>query len=144
MTANVRGVAGDHRVSGIRATIDPPGFRTAVSRQGAVCPAERTVAVSLHEASGKERIVEITATVTSKGQVTIPKQVRDALGIEEGDQVVFRVEGYRATLARTPDLLELEGAVSVPAARRGASWDEVRRAARNVRAARVARSGREA
>jgi antitoxin PrlF len=89
---------------------------------------------------GKEWIVEITAMVTSKGQVTIPKQVRDALGIEEGDQVVFRVEGYRATLARTPDLLELEGSVSVPAARRGASWDEVRRTARNARAARVART----
>jgi antitoxin PrlF len=88
--------------------------------------------------------VEITATVTSKGQVTIPKQVRDALGIEEGDQVVFRVEGRRATLARTPDLLELEGSVSVPAARRSASWDEVRRTARNARAARVARSGRDA
>ena len=88
--------------------------------------------------------MEIAATVTSKGQVTIPKQVREALGIEAGDRVVFRVEGYRATLARTPDLLELEGAVSVPAARRGASWDDVRRTARNSRAARVARSGRDA
>ncbi len=28
--------------------------------------------------------------------------VREALGIKEGDQVVFRVEGNRAILARTP------------------------------------------
>jgi Antidote-toxin recognition MazE, bacterial antitoxin len=105
MTANVRGVAGDHRVSGIRATLDPPGFRTAVSRQGAVCPAERAVAASLHEASGKERIVEITATVTSKGQVTIPKQVRDALGIEEGDRATRWCFESRVTGRHSPERL---------------------------------------
>lgn len=29
------------------------------------------------------------ATVTSKGQVTIPKPVRDALGLETGDRIEF-------------------------------------------------------
>jgi antitoxin PrlF len=32
------------------------------------------------------------ATVTSKGQVTLPKAVRDALGLTPGAQVEFRVE----------------------------------------------------
>jgi AbrB family looped-hinge helix DNA binding protein len=32
------------------------------------------------------------ATVTSKGQVTLPKRVRDALGIEPGSEVDFAVE----------------------------------------------------
>jgi antitoxin PrlF len=81
--------------------------------------------------------VEVAATVSSKGQVTIPKQVREALGIGEGDHVVFRLEGERATLARTHDLLDLAGSVSVPAAKRGATWDEVRRATRSARAHRV-------
>lgn len=80
--------------------------------------------------------MEAAARVTSKGQVTIPKSVRDALGLAEGDQVVFRVEGDRASLARTPDLLEFAGAVSVPAARRGAPWDEILRHTRTARAAR--------
>ena len=32
--------------------------------------------------------------VTSKGQVTIPKEIRDALGIEPGDEISFeRTEG---------------------------------------------------
>ncbi|WP_343575145.1 AbrB/MazE/SpoVT family DNA-binding domain-containing protein [Mycobacterium sp.] len=33
----------------------------------------------------------------------MPKAVRDALGLEEGDEVIFRVEGNRAVPARTPD-----------------------------------------
>ena len=75
--------------------------------------------------------MDVTARVTSKGQVTIPKSVRDALALETGDRVVFRVEQHRAIMARTPDLLELAGAVEVPASKRGADWDEVRSAARD-------------
>ena len=33
------------------------------------------------------------ARVMSKGQVTIPKNVRTALGVESGDRVTFIVEG---------------------------------------------------
>lgn len=74
--------------------------------------------------------MDIAARVTSKGQITIPKPVREALKLNEGDQVVFRViEGERAILARTPDLLELAGSVSVPAGVRGLSWEKVRRRA---------------
>ena len=34
-----------------------------------------------------------TAEVISKGQVTIPKDVRSALGVSTGDKVTFLVEG---------------------------------------------------
>jgi antitoxin PrlF len=73
--------------------------------------------------------------VSSKGQVTVPKTVRDALGIKEGDEVVFRVEGHRAVLARTPDFLELAGTIRVPAAKRNVAWDDVIRRTRSERAA---------
>lgn len=79
--------------------------------------------------------MDVAARVTSKGQVTVPKAVRDALGITEGDEVVFRVEGNRAVLARTPDFLALAGTVRVPAAKRNAAWDEVIRRTRSNRAA---------
>ena len=59
---------------------------------------------------------------------------RDALGIKEGDQVVFRVEGNRAVLARTPNFLALAGTVKVPAAKRDAAWDDVIRKTRAGRA----------
>jgi antitoxin PrlF len=79
--------------------------------------------------------VDAAAKITSKGQVTVPKVVRDALGIKEGDEVVFRVEGNRAVLARTPDFLTLAGSITVPAARRNAAWDDVIRKTRTVRVA---------
>lgn len=79
--------------------------------------------------------MDTAATVTSKGQVTIPKAVRDALGIKAGDEVIFRVEGDRAVLARTPDFLALASSVRVPAAKRNAVWDDVIRRTRSNRAA---------
>lgn len=79
--------------------------------------------------------MDAAAKITSKGQVTVPKVVRDALGIEAGDEVVFRVEGNRAVLARTPDFLDLAGSIQVPAAKRNVVWDEVIRRTRTPRAA---------
>ena len=79
--------------------------------------------------------MDVVSRMTSKGQVTVPKAVRVALKLREGDRVVFRVAGERAELARTADLLELAGAVPVPApaGERGAGWDEVRRQLREAR-----------
>lgn len=78
--------------------------------------------------------MDAASKVTSKGQVTVPKAVRDALGIQGGDDVVFRVEGNRAMLARTPDFLALAGVIRVPAVKRNVAWDEVIRRTRSDRA----------
>ena len=79
--------------------------------------------------------MDIAGKLTTKGQVTVPKAVRDALGLRAGDQIVFRVRGGdHAELSRTGDFLSLAGSVSVPAARRGTPWDEVRRTTRAARA----------
>lgn len=78
--------------------------------------------------------MEIAAKMSSKGQITVPKSVREALGLDAGDDVIFRVEGNRAVLARTPDFLSLAGAIAVPAAKRNAAWDDVIRKTRSERA----------
>jgi antitoxin PrlF len=79
--------------------------------------------------------MDARARVTSKGQVTIPKSVREALGLRTGDELLFRVERSRALVAKTPDLLGLAGSVAVPAEKRGTPWDEVLRRTRRERAA---------
>jgi antitoxin PrlF len=78
--------------------------------------------------------MDLTARMTSKGQVTIPKPVRDALELREGDEVLFRVERSRAVIAKTPSLLDLAGSVPVPAGKRSTAWDEVLRQTRQSRA----------
>jgi antitoxin PrlF len=80
--------------------------------------------------------MDTRAKLTSKGQVTIPKDVRDALSLNEGDELLFRVRRGTAVLAKTPDFRELGGSVSVPAAKRGTPWNEVVRRTRSERAGR--------
>jgi AbrB family looped-hinge helix DNA binding protein len=76
------------------------------------------------------------AKIRSKGQVTIPKAVRDALELSEGDELLFRVQDSRAVIAKTPGFLALAGSVPVPVGKRGTPWDEVLRQTRAQRATR--------
>jgi AbrB family looped-hinge helix DNA binding protein len=46
-------------------------------------------------------MIEISiGSVTSKGQVTIPKDIRDELGLTEGDKIMFLIEGDKAILRK--------------------------------------------
>ncbi len=53
------------------------------------------------------------STVTAKGQVTIPKPIRDALGIGPNDRVAFIREGERVILQPLRTLKVLRGVVKV-------------------------------
>ena len=57
-----------------------------------------------------------TATITSKGQVTIPKDVRTRLGIGAGDRVEFVEiqDGVFQIVAATRDVQTLKGIVPKP------------------------------
>ncbi len=57
-----------------------------------------------------------TATLSSKGQVTIPKDVRDALRLDTGDRVLFllREDGVVELRPQTVDLLDLVGILEPP------------------------------
>lgn len=74
------------------------------------------------------------ATVTTKGQVTIPKNVRDRLNIKPNDRVDFLLEGDRAVLVPVKTLKDLRGVVT---ARPGSTLTEERRRARRSLATRV-------
>lgn len=76
------------------------------------------------------------ARITSKGQVTIPKPVRDRLGVQKGDALDFRFEGEHLLVEPVPhrSLLEFRGRFAVPQA---LDHDEERRRARADRAQRL-------
>jgi len=78
--------------------------------------------------------MDTRAKLTSKGQVSIPKSVRDAPQLREGDELLFRVERSRAVIAKTPDFLALAGTVAVPADKRGTPWDDIVHRTRRDRA----------
>ena len=52
------------------------------------------------------------ATLTSKGQVTIPKEIREALGLEAGHRIAFqlREDGKVEISAENLDIMSLCGA----------------------------------
>lgn len=101
--------------------------------------ARRKDQVDDHESSGiGRRRTRLLARVSSKGQVTIPKAVREKLGIAEGDTVMFLIEDelddQQTVMTRIPNLMELAGSVEVPEHLKGRSWEEIRDIARQERA----------
>lgn len=56
------------------------------------------------------------STITSKGQITIPKTIRAALQLEKGDRVQFRLrdDGVVEMLPETGDLNALFGILKPP------------------------------
>jgi antitoxin PrlF len=69
-----------------------------------------------------------TALVTSKGQITIPKSVRERLGVDSGDRVEFveSAPGVFSVIAATRDVRELKGMIGRPA--RPVSIEDMNRA----------------
>lgn len=55
----------------------------------------------------------ISAKITSKGQITIPKEIRSALRLSEGDEIMFFDLGHRqfAFRPRTGSIRDLKGIV---------------------------------
>ncbi|MDB5970266.1 MAG: transcriptional regulator, AbrB family [Hydrocarboniphaga sp.] len=67
------------------------------------------------------------ATMTSKGQVTIPADIRKALGLEAGERVVFTQldDGTTVMRAKTRSITELKGLLKPARGKRNVSVDEM-------------------
>ena len=78
-------------------------------------------------------MTELLTTVTSKGQVTIPQEAREALGLKPGDRVRFIVEeGGRIAIRRVMSLDEIAG--SVAALSPPKTWNEIEQIVADERA----------
>jgi antitoxin PrlF len=70
-----------------------------------------------------------TRTLTSKGQITIPKEIRDRLRLRAGERLEFQIasEGYIVVRPKRIDARRLKGILSRPA-KRPVSIEEMNRA----------------
>jgi AbrB family looped-hinge helix DNA binding protein len=60
----------------------------------------------------KQREGKVIVNVTTRGRITIPKAVRDRLGIRPGDRIRLTVDKDRLIVQRaTPTLTDLRGSV---------------------------------
>ncbi|HMA33852.1 MAG TPA: AbrB/MazE/SpoVT family DNA-binding domain-containing protein, partial [Chloroflexia bacterium] len=79
----------------------------------------------------------VIATVTSKGQVTLPTAIRKHLGLQQGSRIVFVVDDdghVTLEVPKYPSVASLRGAAgSLPAP---LPWAQVRATIREERAAR--------
>lgn len=80
------------------------------------------------------------ATLTSKGQITIPVEIRRSLGLKPGDEVDFMAEGKRAVLQRAGRLSELFGILGSPPSGKVITVEEMNEAIADAACERYARS----
>lgn len=70
--------------------------------------------------------VAMEATVAERGQITLPKAVRDALGLTKGTQLKVELDGGRIILRKNVDdaLSRMRGRIKLPP---GVTTDDVMR-----------------
>ncbi len=76
-------------------------------------------------------------TLSAKGQIVIPVDLREALALEAGDKLIIRQDGQALVLERRRDVLDaLQGKYAIPGRSLAAELHDERRAERAVSDAR--------
>ncbi len=73
--------------------------------------------------------------ITVKGQVTIPKKVRDDLGVTAGDVIVFTKKGDDIVIKPASTLLDLKGVIVT--SKKIKDWASVRKSVKRSVAKKV-------
>ena len=58
------------------------------------------------------RSIHEVATITSKGQITLPKPIRQALGVDYGGKVAFDLRGSQVIVSRAAESVHEDPAIS--------------------------------
>jgi AbrB family looped-hinge helix DNA binding protein len=83
-----------------------------------------------------------SGSVSPKGQVTIPREMRQRLGLKPKDRVVFRLEGDSVRMFPVRSWLK-DSYQAVPALDPSRPWDEIEEIAHEDHALHAAREGLE-
>ena len=87
-----------------------------------------------------KRIASRTTTMTSKGQVTIPVEIRRRLGLKPGDKVFFEDDGTNIRVLAGDHAMTFEDAYkSVPPLTKPRTWKEIQQIVADERAEAYAR-----
>lgn len=79
------------------------------------------------------------SVLTSKGQMTIPKEVRDALNLKSSDKVLITVERNHAVLKPIHgNILDIGGSIKIPEDEKPINFHKVRKVVRKRIAHKVA------
>jgi len=82
----------------------------------------------------------LESTVTRKGQITIPKAIRDRLGVKEGEKVIFVLRGEEVVLKIIRgSILDLKGSVKPRA--HPEDFEAIRKSVRRDVSKRIAGNG---
>ena len=73
-------------------------------------------------------------TITKKGQITIPKSIRDKLSIKDNDKLSVKLFGNKAIIEKIPSLLELESSIKTVRGGEKSNWKEIERKTHEARA----------
>ncbi len=84
--------------------------------------------------------MSVTAKITSKGHITLPKEVRKILDVNVGNVVVFEREDDKIIIKPAKTLKEYKGFLKGKG--RAADFDEIRKKAKEYVGKKVAHSGR--
>ena len=82
--------------------------------------------------------MQVRSKITSKGQVTVPKKIRDELGVKPRDFILFIKQGSHIVIKPAKTLLDLKG--SIKTNKKIRDWEEVRAKAKEAVAKKISKS----
>ena len=82
----------------------------------------------------------LTSKITSKGQITLPKEVRKLLNVQKGNVIVFEKENDKIVIKPGRTLRDFKGLLK--SINKGENFDEIRKKVKKSIGKRVIQGGR--
>jgi AbrB family looped-hinge helix DNA binding protein len=82
--------------------------------------------------------MQVRSKITSKGQVTIPKRIREELRLKPKDSILFIKQGNNIVIKPAKTLLDLKGSIKTD--KKIQDWEDVRAEAKKTIAKKISKS----